>query len=349
MKVFLPIRLATTGGTSTFAHNLQQSFAERGHVVTFSFSHQYDALLIPAVCPLRYLLHAKLFRRPIIHRLDGVYYPATVAGRWWRLHNFPMRVIRRWFATATIYQSQYSKQCANKFLGTVSHPTTVIYNGVDVTHFTPNGPRKKLHLSPGEKIVITWSRFRRADQLKPAILAVEHCRNYFSDNIRFIVIGNFDPPLPANPAVLLQQWGYDEIPDWLDFQGPVSNKLLPAYARAADVFLFTHLNPPCPNNVLEALACGLPICGIADGAMPELVQASIQGKLLATDDGAFFRERALDIGHLAEQLHTLLKHQTVIKNTTQPSLLSDYFSLTHMTNQYDRFLSRQDINRHPAG
>ncbi|HMN63001.1 MAG TPA: glycosyltransferase, partial [Anaerolinea sp.] len=31
------------------------------------------------------------------------------------------------------------------------------------------------------------------------------------------------------------------------------------------------LNPPCPNAVIEALACGLPVVGFAAGSLPELL------------------------------------------------------------------------------
>jgi len=46
----------------------------------------------------------------------------------------------------------------------------------------------------------------------------------------------------------------------------VSNTL-----RAADIFLYSHLNPPCPNSVIEAISCGLPVVGFNSGSMSELL------------------------------------------------------------------------------
>jgi glycosyltransferase involved in cell wall biosynthesis len=340
MVIFLPIRIRPTGGTSTFARNLQSSISSEGHNIVFSFQHRYDALLVPAVCPLRYLLHAKLFRRPIIHRLDGVYYPTTVAGRWWRWHNLPMIIIRRFFATATIYQSEYSKKCAVNFLGSISHPSQIIFNGVDIKHFSPSGSTKNLRRSPGEKIVITWSRFRRPDQLLPAIKAVENYRHRYNTDIRFIVIGDFDSPLPPDPETLLKTWGYASIPDWLEFLGPILNKDLPKYARGADLFLFTHQNPPCPNNVLEAMACGLPICGIADGAMPEIVHDNQDGLLLSVPGEGYLQPRNINCGKLADQIKIIL-NQPSAYGASAASHAQETFNINKTMHLYQSFISKQ--------
>ena len=55
---------------------------------------------------------------------------------------------------------------------------------------------------------------------------------------------------------------------------------------AGDVFLAFHRNEACPNVVLEAMACGLPILYVESGATPELVGA---GGLPVTKDN--FREQ----------------------------------------------------------
>ena len=59
---------------------------------------------------------------------------------------------------------------------------------------------------------------------------------------------------------------------WLTFQGVVPRAQIPGLDRSAHLFYAAEINPPCPNSVIEALACGLPVVGFATGSMPELIR-----------------------------------------------------------------------------
>ena len=54
-------------------------------------------------------------------------------------------------------------------------------------------------------------------------------------------------------------------------KGPYTGTQAPAIYQAADAYLMTKHNDPCPNAVLEALACGLPVLYSASGGVPEQV------------------------------------------------------------------------------
>ena len=56
--------------------------------------------------------------------------------------------------------------------------------------------------------------------------------------------------------------------------GPYSQAEAPALYASAHAYVTTKHQDPCPNAVLEALACGLPVAAFATGALGELVSPS---------------------------------------------------------------------------
>ena len=332
MRILLPINLQKTGGTSTFARKFKAGMETHGHQVVLHDPNyklkiiNYDALLVSPRAPWPLLRAAKRANIPIIHRLDGVYYPATIAGRKYPIYNLPLRVIRNRLADAIIYQSQYSKKQCDHFLGRLSPKTyppkpKIIYNGVDTDHFSPSGHAVNLRDNPDQHVFITASRFRRADQIEPLLEAFRVYRSTYEQNSKLVIIGPFDHYPPPNST------------RQVELVGPVDNKKLPAYLRAADVFLFSHQNPPCPNNIIEAMACGLPICGVADGAMPELTKPGINSQLIPVNDEGFKNFRKIDPAAMATNLHTIMNTRDQYAIASHQAAVQR-FSLSTMIHQY---------------
>lgn len=327
MKIFLPFAIQDTGGTSTFAKKFGQALEKAGHEVFYTFRKDYDVLFVIVQCHPKYLLHAKLHKKKIIQRLDGVYY-WSVAGWKYPILNFPPSFIHRFFSDFTVYQSKYSKYCADKFLGRRKDTNySIIYNGVDIDRFTPMGEKiETLRDNPKQHLFITVSKFRRNDQIFPLIEALKIYKNKYTNNFKFLIIGDFTKEVASVPEQFSQF-------TQLHFLGKIKNEDLPKYQRSADIFLMTHLNPPCPNNIIEAMACGLPICGVNDGAMGELTTSGENSLLISADGDAFWKHRKYDTNQFADNINSIMKN---LKSYSRKSRFAaeKNFSLNAMTEKY---------------
>ena len=61
------------------------------------------------------------------------------------------------------------------------------------------------------------------------------------------------------------------VADRIVFLGAYTQALAPDIYRSAHAYIATTHMDACPNSVIEALACGLPVAYSASGGVPELV------------------------------------------------------------------------------
>lgn len=328
MKIFIPYPIKDIGGTSIFIKKFQEGMQKRGHEVFFKYQPDYDFLFAVVVCYPQYLIHAKLTGKKVVQRLDGMNYYSASGWKYFWL-NFPVWTIRTFFSDLTIYQSLYSKYCAEKFLGKKKKENlSLIYNGVDIDKFSPSGKNlaDTLKENPKQQLFITASKFRRNDQILPIIRALEIYARKYTKNFKFLVIGEFVDKVKDIPI------RYSNVP-FLKFIGKIKNESLPVYLRSSDCFLITHINPPCPNNVIEAMASGLPICGVNDGAMPELTEPGKSSLLIPAEGDAFWKQRNLDVEKFADNLAEIMKDRDIFAANSR-AIAEKRFSLDMMIDKY---------------
>ena len=91
------------------------------------------------------------------------------------------------------------------------------------------------------------------------------------------------------------------------------------------------LNAACPNSVIEALACGLPVAAFATGALPELVTGEA-GRLAPYGGDPWKLERP-DAPALAQAVEEILQDQPRFRAAARQRA-EEAFGLDRMVERY---------------
>ena len=233
------------GGTAKF-----QRMAERfpNHPRGFDLLYLGSSWLPRDLRPLLWL--ARRRRIPVLVNQNGVGYPAW-AGAETSAVNEPLRRALH-AATHVLYQSEFCKRAADRFLGEPAGTWEILPNAVDVERFTP--PEEP----PAGGPVLLLA----GDQLQPYRLDL--ALRTFSlvrerhEGARLLVTGRI--AVAPEKAV-----------DGVELLGPYAQRDAPELYRRAHLLLHTTVNDSCPSTVLEALACGVPVVHPASGGTVELV------------------------------------------------------------------------------
>ena len=256
------------GGMVSFLHKFSEGALARGVQVTNELKDTpYAAVLvIGGSRDLTALYRVRQRGVRVVQRLDGINWihrvrPISIKHSLRAEYgNFILSVIRRYIAGSIIYQSEFSKRRWNQRFGEIKKPAHVVYNGVDLKNYSPGAKRSTL-------------RYR--------LLVVEGSlgggyENGLENAIR-LAEGLAARGLPMEVQVvgevsqaLKQHWqSLSKVA--LIWSGQVAREQIPDIDRSAHLLFSADIHPACPNSVVEALACGLPVISFDTGALSELV------------------------------------------------------------------------------
>jgi glycosyltransferase involved in cell wall biosynthesis len=170
-----------------------------------------------------------------------------------------------------------------------------IHNAVNVKRFSPEGEvsQRLMSLKEGRKCVLYVGRVNEKKGVGDLIRAFEIVSNRQRDCI-LAVAGSGDGKYVEGLVKEVSRAGLD---DRVYFLGPVPNKEMPAYMRAADIIAYaTREGEGIPRALLEGMACGKPVVATEVAGIPEAVIDGVTG----------FVVKPRDIAALADRLSILL-------------------------------------------
>ncbi len=279
------------GGAPTFLRNLR-AYLDTHHIPCHPSLDAASVLFFPTSFYLSRVQRFKQRGGYVVQRLDGIYYPSK-HGETYQTFNHDAKIIYQDYADTVIFQSRYSQAQCFEMFGKREHFQIVI-NGVDKSIFYPGEPEK--HQNPGRTFrLITTGRFRNRDMIEPVVNALDALQSEF--DVELTVIGPITEPSLSSyfqrPYIRhIAQLSLHEIADEL---------------RGNDLFLYSHLNPPCPNSVVEAISCGLPVVGFDSGAMSELCYFS-KDLLAYVSEDLFQRYEDFHADKLSEKIRLALQN-----------------------------------------
>jgi len=309
-KICIFPRVEGTGGVASFRLKFEAGLKSRGFEVTNDPDDASDALLVLAgTRNLLPLWRAKRRGVQIVQRLDGVNWVQRV--RWTGLRytlraeygNAMLSFLRARFADRVIYQSQFIRKWWEDWYGIAKAPASVILNGVNLQTYTPDGP----HERPTDRVRILLLEGNLKGGLDSglfhAVALAERLQSdsHFGSDCHFeiVVAGGVDES--TQRRVIRES----RVP--VNFLGVLPREQIPFLARSSHFLYSAEVNPPCPNSVIEALACGLPVAGFDSGSLRELVSAEA-GRVVPYGGDPWELEQP-DIPALAAAVTEILRDQ----------------------------------------
>lgn len=333
----------------SFQYKLAEGLAKRGFDVCYDLTDEpYQAVLvIGGTRRLDALWHARQRGVPIIQRLNGMNWihrlPQKKGQRQYSLRHFLraeygnllLSSIRGRLAQRIVYQSEFSRCWWERVYGPVRASSQVVYNGVNLDQYTPQGGEQppedgfRLLLVEGSLIGDYEMGLEVAIQLRQELegkLAVQGSGRW----IELVVVGRISPELQTHWEKVSGQGQSLHGPP-IHWAGLVPRERIPEFDRSAHLLYSADINAACPNSVIEAMACGLPVVSFDTGALPELI-AGDAGRVAAYG-GDPWKLEPPDVAALAraaeEILGDLPRFRTAARQRAETA-----FSLDQMVDGY---------------
>jgi glycosyltransferase involved in cell wall biosynthesis len=237
--------------------------------------------------------------------------------------NFILSTIRNHLTDAIVYQSQFARSWWQIAYGRSNVESTVIYNGVDLETYHPDG----FHNRPDDhiRILLVEGHLGQGNEsgLMNAIQLVETLQSRFSQPIELMVAGKVPQDIIDKVSSVTKIW--------LSWAGIIPRAEIPILDRSAHLLFSADLNAACPNAVIEALACGLPVVAYATGSLPEILEND--AGLTAPYGSNYWALETPDVTGLADAATQILNNLDHFQRKAREQAVK-MFSLADMVEKY---------------
>lgn len=315
LKVQFPHNPSLIGGPGSFQIRFTHELIKNGFKILEPSSKERPDIIFVIGGTKRFfwLLMNKIRKVKIIHRIDGLdsnfkFDIFNIKFNTLKLiRNLNVFIIANFLADKIIFQSNYiSNYWKNLLIKKIK--TKVIYNGVNVEFFKPKFINKTTEIICVEGSINSG-------------YAVEILNLITLNKITLVgkIEKSFKEKITNKNITYLGIKNRDEIP-----------KILNEHS----IYLCLEPNPPCPNSVIEAMSCGLPVVGFNTGSLNELVrESSLLSNLVLEQDKptkSSIKDIEKNISLISQdyQLYSKLSRENVLTN----------FNIETITQQYINFI-----------
>ena len=243
------------------------------------------------------------------------------------INNRLLAFIRGYLADGIVYQSNFARNWWQTVHGSSPATARVIYNGVDLQVFNPSGEGEPP--SDHVRILLVEGHLRGGYEqgLDSAINLTRFLNQSGNLVVKLGVVG--DVP------VSMQQRFSAVAGAQVEWAGIVPQVSIPRLDRSAHLLFSADLNAACPNSVVEAMACGLPVVGFATGSLPELVEGD-SGRVVPYGSN-YWNLETPDIAGLAGAVKEVLAGGPVFQQAARRRAEAA-FNIDQMVEQYIQVL-----------